>query len=141
MITLAVPEFDVAYFSELARHVIEATANRPRCTASTPGSATASSSAALPDAPRPRHPRPPDARGAAWRTLRGVSHRHVGIDNVRAARGATEHLRPRGPQGTDRPRTAGYRQALAPAGPPFDAGWWWRWRPTTGGTARRWLPD
>lgn len=41
---------------------------------------------------------------------------------MRAARGATEHLRPCGQQGTDRLRTAGYHQALATAGPPFDAG-------------------
>ncbi|WP_280922816.1 substrate-binding domain-containing protein [Streptomyces sp. MZ04] len=59
---------------------------------------------------------------------------HVGIDNVRAAREATEHLLSRGRrriavvggmvrgrQGTDRLRTDGYREALAAAGVPFDA--------------------
>ncbi len=47
---------------------------------------------------------------------------NVGVDNVRAARGATEYLRSRGQQGTDRLRTVGYRQALATAGLPMALG-------------------
>ncbi|CAM5317307.1 LacI family transcriptional regulator [Streptomyces purpurascens] len=82
----------------------------------------------------------PSATGACpWTALGERSAEggtdHVGIDNVRAAREATEHLLSRGRrriavvggalhgrQGTDRLRTDGYREALEGAGLPFEPG-------------------
>lgn len=153
MITLAVPELDVAYFAELAKHVI-AEADRLGRTVliHQTGATRESELAALHGfdtqfsdgvilSPIALHPRDLATRDRRLpvvllgeRPADGGTD-HVGIDNVRAAREATEHLMSRGRtriaviggavrgrQGTDRLRTDGYREALAAAGLPFDAG-------------------
>ncbi len=153
MITLAVPELDVAYFSELARHIMEAAgsngrtvlihqtgAERDRELAALHGFDTQFCDGVIlsPLSLLPRDLATRDRRMPVVllgeRSAEGHTD-HVGIDNVRAAREATEHLLSRGrrriavvggavrgQQGTDRLRTDGYRQALASAGLPFDAG-------------------
>ncbi|MET8961391.1 LacI family DNA-binding transcriptional regulator [Streptomyces sp. NPDC004074] len=152
MITLAVPELDVAYFAELARHVMEEAAARghtvllhsteavrERELAALHGFDAQFSDGVI------LSPLALDPRDLATRDRRlpvvllgerpaGGGTDHVGIDNVRAAREATEHLLSRGRrriavvggavrgrQGTDRLRTDGYREALGAAGLPFDA--------------------
>ncbi|MDT9695297.1 LacI family DNA-binding transcriptional regulator [Streptomyces sp. P17] len=152
MITLAVPELDVAYFSELAKHVMaeadrrgrtvllhQTGAVRERELAALRGFDTQFSDgvilsplALLPHDLATRDRRLPVVL-LGERSVEGTDH--VGIDNERAARDATEHLLARGRrriaviggavrgrQGTDRLRTDGYREALKAAGLPFDAG-------------------
>lgn len=151
MITLAVPELDVAYFAELAKHVIaeadrlgrtvlihQTGASRESELAALHGFDTQFSDGVIlsPIALRPRDLATRDRRLPVVllgeRPADGGTD-HVGIDNVRAAREATEHLMSRGRtriaviggavrgrQGTDRLRTDGYREALAAAGLPFD---------------------
>ncbi|MEU6537027.1 LacI family DNA-binding transcriptional regulator [Streptomyces sp. NPDC047000] len=153
MITLAVPELDVAYFAELAKHVIaeadrlgrtvlihQTGASRESELAALHGFDTQFSDGVIlsPIALRPRDLATRDRRLPVVllgeRPADGGTD-HVGIDNVRAAREATEHLLSRGRtriavvggavrgrQGTDRLRTEGYREALTAAGLPFDAG-------------------
>lgn len=71
--------------------------------------------------------------GENGESLRGPGRVHIGIDNVKAARAATEHLLKNGrrriavighqedqTQATSRLRMVGYRQALEEAGVPFD---------------------
>ncbi|MFG2891317.1 LacI family DNA-binding transcriptional regulator [Streptomyces sp. NPDC048248] len=151
MITLAVPELDVAYFSELAKHVMMEADRRGRTVLlHQTGGARERELAALhgfdaqftdgvilsPLALQPRDLATRD-RGLpvvllGERPAEGSTD-HVAIDNVRAAREATEHLlargrrriavvggKVRGPQGTDRLRTDGYREALKEAGIPFN---------------------
>ncbi|MFF5029423.1 LacI family DNA-binding transcriptional regulator [Streptomyces collinus] len=151
MITLAVPELDVAYFAELAKHVMAEADRRGRTVLiHQTGGVRESELAALhgfdtqfcdgvilsPLALLPRDLATRDRRLPVVllgeRPAAGTTD-HVGIDNVGAAREATEHLiargrrriavvggAVRGRQGTDRLRTDGYRQALAAAGLPFD---------------------
>ena len=151
MITLAVPELDVAYFAELAKHVMIEAGRRGRTVLlHQTGGAREQELAALhgfdaqftdgvilsPLALQPRDLATRD-RGLPVVLLgerpAAGSTDHVAIDNVRAAREATEHLlargrrriavvggRVRGRQGTDRLRTDGYREALKAAGIPFD---------------------
>lgn len=153
MIALVVPELDVAYFSELAKHVMteadrrgmtvllhQTNGERTRELAALHGfdaqftdGVILSPLALLPHDLETRDRRLPvvllGERPWASRTD------HVGVDNVRASREATEHLLAggrrriaviggalRGRQGTDRLRTQGYQQALQAAGLPFDAG-------------------
>lgn len=152
VITLAVPELDVAYFAELAKHVMAEAGRRGRTVLiHQTGAVRESELAALHgfDAQfcdgvllSPLSLLPHDL---ATRDRRlpvvllgerspGAGTDHVGIDNVRAAREATEHLLARGrrriavvggaahgPQGTDRLRTDGYREAVEAAGLPFAA--------------------
>ncbi|MGW3730772.1 LacI family DNA-binding transcriptional regulator [Streptomyces sp. NPDC000851] len=153
MITLVVPELDVAYFSELAKHVMaeadrrgrtvllhQTGAVRERELAALRGFDTQFSDglilsplALLPHDLATRDRRLPVVL-LGERSVEGSTD-HVGIDNTRAARDATEHLLARGRrriaviggavrgrQGTDRLRTDGYREALKAAGLPFDAG-------------------
>ncbi|MFE0674141.1 LacI family DNA-binding transcriptional regulator [Streptomyces sp. NPDC058867] len=152
MITLAVPELDVAYFSELARHVMEAAGRhgrtvlidhtggeRDRELAALHGFDTQFCDGVI-LSPLSLLPRDLATRDRRLPLVLLGEHSaeghtdHVGIDNVRAAREATEHLLARGRrriaviggtlrgrQGTDRLRTDGYREALAAAGLPFDA--------------------
>ncbi|WP_328868867.1 LacI family transcriptional regulator [Streptomyces sp. NBC_00287] len=150
MITLAVPELDVAYFSELAKHVMaeadrrgrtvllhQTGAVRERELAALRGFDTQFSDgvilsplALLPHDLATRDRRLPVVL-LGERSVEGTDH--VGIDNAGAARDATEHLLARGRrriaviggavrgrQGTDRLRTDGYRSALKAAGLPFD---------------------
>ncbi|MFG3203616.1 LacI family DNA-binding transcriptional regulator [Streptomyces sp. NPDC048192] len=153
MITLAVPELDVAYFAELAKHVMAEAGRRGRTVLlHQTGAARDRELAALhgfdaqfsdgvilsPLSLLPRDLATRDRRLPVVllgeRSAKGGTD-HVGIDNVLAAREATEHLLARGrrriaviggalrgPQGTDRLRTEGYREALKAAGLPFDAG-------------------
>ncbi|MER6531118.1 LacI family DNA-binding transcriptional regulator [Streptomyces sp. NPDC001508] len=152
VITLAVPELNVAYFAELATHVMAEAGRRGRTVLiHQTGAVRESELAALHgfDAQfcdgvllSPLSLLPHDL---ATRDRRlpvvllgerspGAGTDHVGIDNVRAAREATEHLLARGrrriavvggavrgPQGTDRLRTDGYREAVEAAGLPFAA--------------------
>ncbi|MFE0106704.1 LacI family DNA-binding transcriptional regulator [Streptomyces sp. NPDC059009] len=152
MITLAVPELDVAYFAELAKHVmIEADRRGRTMLLHQTDGARERELAALHgfDAQfsdgvilSPLSLRPSDLvtrdRGLpvvllGERPAEGSTD-HVAIDNVRAAREATEHLLSRGRrriavvggtvrgrQSTDRLRTDGYREALRAAGIPFDS--------------------
>ncbi|MFI5878829.1 LacI family DNA-binding transcriptional regulator [Streptomyces sp. NPDC051554] len=116
MITLAAPQLDVAYFSELARDVMEATgsngrtvlihqtgAERDRELAALHGFDTQFCDGAIlsPLSLLPRDRRMPVVL-LGERSAEGHTE-HVGIDNVRT-------------------RTDGYRQALAAAGLLFDAG-------------------
>ncbi|MGV9901923.1 LacI family DNA-binding transcriptional regulator [Streptomyces sp. NPDC003388] len=150
MITLAVPELDVAYFSELAKHVMSA-ADRRGITVllhQTGGvrerelSALHGFDAQFTDgvvlSPLSLTPRDLATRDTRLpvvllgeRQAPGAVD-HVGIDNVAAAREATEHLLARGRrtiaviggavrgrQGTDRLRTMGYQDALRTAHIPF----------------------
>ncbi|WP_428950621.1 LacI family DNA-binding transcriptional regulator [Streptomyces sp. cg35] len=151
MITLAVPELDVAYFSELARHVMaEADRRGQTVLLHQTGGVRERELAALHGfdaqftdgvilSPLALHPRDLATRDRGLpvvllgeRPAEGSTD-HVAIDNVRAAREATEHLLARGRrriavvggtvrgrQGTDRLRTDGYREALKTAGVPFD---------------------
>ncbi len=151
MITLAVPELDVAYFAELAKHVMnEATGRGHTVLLHQTGAVRERELAALhgfdaqfsdgvilsPLALNPRDFATRDRRLPVVllgeRSLEGSTD-HIGIDNVRAAREATEHLLSRGRrriaviggavrgrQGTDRLRTDGYREALKAAGVPFE---------------------
>lgn len=152
VITLAVPELDVAYFAELAKHVTaEADRRGHTVLLHQTGGARERERAALrgldahfsdgvilsPLSLLPRDLATRDRRLPV--VLLGErsadAHTdHVGIDNVRAAREATDHLLARGrrriavvggtvrgPQGTGRLRTDGYRAALTAAGMPFDA--------------------
>jgi DNA-binding LacI/PurR family transcriptional regulator len=153
MITLAVPELDVAYFAELAKHVMAEADRRGRTVLlHQTGGVRERELAALhgfdaqfsdgvilsPLSLLPRDLATRDRRLPVVllgeRPAEGGTD-HVGIDNVRAAREATEHLLARGRrriaviggavrgrQGTDRLRTDGYREALRAAGLPFDAG-------------------
>ncbi|WP_212915099.1 LacI family DNA-binding transcriptional regulator [Streptomyces sp. TS71-3] len=152
MLALAVPELDVAYFAELARHVMleadrrggtvlihETGGRRERELAAVHGFDAQFTDGVIlsPLALLPRDLANRDTRLPlvllGERTAPGGAD-HVGIDNVGAAREATAHLLARGrrriavvggalrgPQGTDRLRTHGYREALRPAGVPFDA--------------------
>lgn len=152
MITLAVPELDVAYFSELAKHVMAEADRRERTVLlhQTGGTrerelralhgfdAQFSDGVILsPLDLRPRDLATRDRRLPVVllgeRPAEGGTD-HVAIDNVRAAREATEHLlargrrriavvggRTRGRKGTDLLRTDGYREALKAAGVPFDS--------------------
>jgi LacI family repressor for deo operon, udp, cdd, tsx, nupC, and nupG len=152
MITLAVPELDVAYFSELAKHVMSEADRRGRTVLlHQTGAVRERELAALHGfdaqfsdgvilSPLSLLPRDLVTRDRGLpvvllgeRSAKGSTD-HVGIDNVLAAREATEHLLARGRrriaviggalrgrQGTDRLRTDGYRQALKAAGVPFDA--------------------
>lgn len=151
MITLAVPELDVAYFAELAKHVMAETDRRGRTLVlHHTGGARERELAALhgfdahfsdgvilsPLSLLPRDLATRDRRLPVVllgeRPAAGTTD-HVGIDNVAAAREATEHLLSRGRrriaviggsvrgrQGTDRLRTDGYRAAVAAAGLPFE---------------------
>lgn len=153
MITLAVPELDVAYFSELAKHVMtEADRRGLTVLLHQTGGVRERELAALhgfdaqftdgvvlsPLSLRPSDLATRDRRLPVVllgeRPAEGTTD-HVAIDNVRAAREVTGHLLARGRrriavvggtvrgrQGTDRLRTDGYREALAQAGVPFDAG-------------------
>ncbi|MFJ9721593.1 LacI family DNA-binding transcriptional regulator [Streptomyces sp. NPDC101209] len=153
MITLAVPELDVAYFAELSRHVMDVAglhgrtvllhqtgADHERELAALHGFDTQFCDGVIlsPLSLLPRDLATRDRRLPVVllgeRSPEGHTD-HVGIDNVRAARDATEHLLARGRrriaviggalrgrQGTDRLRTDGYRAALTAAGVPFDAG-------------------
>jgi DNA-binding LacI/PurR family transcriptional regulator len=150
MITLAVPELDVAYFAELAKHVMAAADARGRTVLiHQTGAARERELAALHGfdaqftdgvilSPLALHPRDLATRDRRLpvvllgeRSAEGGTD-HVGIDNVRAAREATQHLlargrrriaviggAARGRQGTDRLRTDGHREALEAAGLPF----------------------
>ncbi|WP_225824009.1 LacI family DNA-binding transcriptional regulator [Streptomyces naphthomycinicus] len=151
MITLAVPELDVAYFAELAKHVMTA-ADRRGCTVllHQTGGARERELAALRGfdaqftdgvvlSPLSLTPRDLATRDTQLpvvllgeRQAPGGAD-HVGIDNVAAAREATEHLLARGRrriaviggavrgrQGTDRLRTKGYQSALQAGRFPFD---------------------
>ncbi|MFJ8821137.1 LacI family DNA-binding transcriptional regulator [Streptomyces sp. NPDC102467] len=152
MITLAVPELDVAYFSELARHVMtEADRRGQTVLLHQTGGVRERELAALhgfdaqftdgvilsPLSLNPKDLATRDRRLPVVllgeRPAEGSTD-HVAIDNVRAAREATEHLLARGRrriavvggtvrgrQGTDRLRTDGYREALKAAGVPFDS--------------------
>ncbi|MEU6390608.1 LacI family DNA-binding transcriptional regulator [Streptomyces sp. NPDC046939] len=151
MITLAVPELDVAYFSELAKHVMtEADQRGQTVLLHQTGGVRERELAALHGfdarftdgvilSPLALHPRDLATRDRTLpvvllgeRPAEGTTD-HVAMDNVRAAREATAHLlargrrriaviggRVRGPQGTDRLRTDGYREALKEAGIAFD---------------------
>ncbi|MET9048599.1 LacI family DNA-binding transcriptional regulator [Streptomyces sp. NPDC003631] len=152
MITLAVPELDVAYFAELAKHVMDEAAARGRTVLLHSTEAVrerelaalhgfdAQFSDGVILSPLALNPRDLATRDRRLPVVllgerpAGGSTDHVGIDNVRAAREATEHLLSRGRrriavvggavrgrQGTDRLRTDGYREALGAAGVPFDA--------------------
>ncbi|MGX5210781.1 LacI family DNA-binding transcriptional regulator [Streptomyces violaceus] len=153
MITLAVPELDVAYFAELAKHVMaeadrrghtvllhQTGAVRERELAALHGFDAQFSDGVIlsPLSLQPRDLAVRDRRLPVVllgeRSAEGGTD-HVGIDNVRAAREATEHLLSRGRrriavvggalhgrQGTDRLRTDGCREALEAAGLPFDPG-------------------
>lgn len=155
MIALVVPELDVAYFTELARHVMleadrrggtvlihETGGRRERELAAVGGFDVQFSDGVIlsPLALLPRDVTGRDSRLPlvllGERTAPGGTGGadHVGIDNVAAAREATAHLLARGrrriavvggalhgPQGTDRLRTRGYREALRAAGVPFAA--------------------
>ncbi|GAA2299577.1 LacI family DNA-binding transcriptional regulator [Streptomyces kunmingensis] len=153
MITLAVPELDVAYFSELAKHVMaEADRRGQTVLLHQTGGVRERELAALHGfdaqftdgvilSPLALHPSDLATRDRGLpvvllgeRPAEGSTD-HVAIDNVRAAREATEHLlgrgrrriavvggTVRGRQGTDRLRTDGYREALEEAGVPFDSG-------------------
>ncbi|MFD7812062.1 LacI family DNA-binding transcriptional regulator [Streptomyces sp. NPDC059785] len=151
MIALAVPELDVAYFSELAKYVMAAADRRGSTVLiHQTGGRRESELAALNgfDAQftdgvvlnaLTLHPRDlENHQGHLPVVLLGERHTgsldHVGIDNVAAAREVTEHLLARGRrrigviggslrgrQGTDRLRTTGHRQALKAAGLPFDS--------------------
>jgi LacI family transcriptional regulator, repressor for deo operon, udp, cdd, tsx, nupC, and nupG len=151
MIALVVPELDVAYFAELARHVMEEAdrrggtvlihetgGRRERELAAAHGFDAQFTDGVLLS---PLALLPSDLAGRSGglplvllgeRTAPGGAD-HVGIDNVAAAREATAHLLARGrrriavvggalrgPQGTDRLRTTGYREALRAARVPFD---------------------
>jgi DNA-binding LacI/PurR family transcriptional regulator len=150
MIALAVPELDVAYFSELAKHVMSAADRRGRTVLlhQTGGvrerelSALHGFDAHFTDgiilSPLSLTPRDLATRDTRLpvvllgeRQAPGAVD-HVGIDNVAAAREATEHLiargrrnivvvggAVRGQQGTDRLRTKGYQAALRAARIPF----------------------
>ncbi|MFJ6903379.1 LacI family DNA-binding transcriptional regulator [Streptomyces griseoluteus] len=152
MITLAVPELDVAYFSELAKHVMteadrhgrtvllhQTGGSRERELAALHGFDAQFSDGIIlsPLALRPQDLATRDRRLPVVllgeRPAEGSTD-HVAIDNVRAAREATEHLlargrrriavvggRVRGRQGTDRLRTDGHRAALKAAQVPFDS--------------------
>ncbi|MGW7255163.1 LacI family DNA-binding transcriptional regulator [Streptomyces sp. NPDC054834] len=151
MITLAVPELDVAYFAELAKHVMAEADRRGRTLLlHHTGGARERELAALhgfdahfsdgvilsPLSLLPRDLATRDRRLPVVllgeRPAAGATD-HVGIDNVAAARDATEHLLSRGRrriaviggsvrgrQGTDRLRTDGYREAVVAAGLPFE---------------------
>ncbi|MEV0978814.1 LacI family DNA-binding transcriptional regulator [Streptomyces sp. NPDC049915] len=152
MITLAVPELDVAYFAELAKHVMAEAERRGRTVllhqtggvrerelaalhgfdAQFSDGVILSPLSLLPRDLATRDPRLPVVL-LGERSAEGGAD-HVGIDNVRAAREAAAHLLARGrrriavvggtvrgPQGTGRLRTDGYRQALRAAGVRFDA--------------------
>jgi DNA-binding LacI/PurR family transcriptional regulator len=150
MITLAVPELDVAYFSELAKHVMAAADRRGRTVLlHQTGAVRERELSALhgfdaqftdgvilsPLSLTPRDLATRDTRLPVVllgeRQAPGAVD-HVGIDNVAAAREATEHLLARGRrtiavvggalrgrQGTDRLRTKGYQSALRAARIPF----------------------
>ncbi|MEU6479342.1 LacI family DNA-binding transcriptional regulator [Streptomyces sp. NPDC047017] len=149
MITLAVPELDVAYFAELAKHVMAAADRHGRTVLlHQTGGVRERELAALHGfdaqftdgvilSPLSLTPRDLATRDAhlpvvllGERQAPGSAD-HVGIDNVAAAREATEHLlargrraiavvggAARGRQGTDGLRTEGYRSALRAAGAP-----------------------
>lgn len=150
MITLAVPELDVAYFSELAN--VMAAADRRGCTVlihatgsrrdrelSTLNGFDAQftdgvilSALTLRQRDLDNHEKHLPVVPLGERHTPG-SLDHVGIDNIAAAREATAHLLARGRrriavvggslrgrQGTDRLRTIGYAEALKAAGLPFD---------------------
>ncbi|CAM5636742.1 LacI family transcriptional regulator OS=Streptomyces fumanus OX=67302 GN=GCM10018772_18660 PE=4 SV=1 [Streptomyces fumanus] len=151
MITLAVPELDIAYFAELAQRVT-AEADRRGLTvllhptggvrerelaalrgfdAQFSDGVVLSPLALLPEDLAGRDRRLPVVLLGERPADGGTDH--VGIDNVRAAREATEHLLARGRrriavlggavrgrQGTGRLRTDGHPAALAAAGLPFD---------------------
>ncbi|MCQ4208043.1 LacI family DNA-binding transcriptional regulator [Streptomyces longispororuber] len=152
MITLAVPELDVAYFAELAKHVMAEADRRGQTVLlhQTNGvrerelAALHGFDAQFTDgvilSPLALHPRDVATRDRRLpvvllgeRPAEGSTD-HVAIDNVAAAREATAHLLSRGrrriavvggmvrgPQGTDRLRTDGYREALKEAHVPFDS--------------------
>lgn len=153
VITLAVPELDVAYFSELAKYVMAEADRRGRTVLlHQTGAVRERELAALhgfdaqfcdgvilsPLSLVPRELATRDRRLPVVllgeRPAEGATD-HIGIDNVRAAREATEHLLARGRrriaviggavrgrQGTDRLRTDGYRRAVEAAGLRFDPG-------------------
>lgn len=152
MITLAVPELDVAYFSELAKHVMAAADGRgltvlihqtggvrDRELAALHGFDAQFTDGVIlsPLALLPRDFATRDTRLPVvllGESCPAGSADHVGIDNVAAAREATEHLLARGRrriavvggalrgrQSTDRLRTQGYQEALRAAGVPFEA--------------------
>nr|WP_320781388.1 LacI family DNA-binding transcriptional regulator [Streptomyces sp. CRN 30] len=152
VITLAVPELDVAYFAELAKYVMAEADRRGRTVLlHRTGAVRERELAALhgfdaqfcdgvilsPLSLRPgdlaTHDRRLPVVLLGERPAEGATD-HVGIDNVRAAREAAEHLLSRGRrriavvggavrgrQGTDRLRTDGCRQALEAAGLGLDA--------------------
>ncbi|MFE2263064.1 LacI family DNA-binding transcriptional regulator [Streptomyces griseosporeus] len=151
MITLAVPELDVAYFSELAKHVMAAADGRGLTVLiHQTGGVRERELAALhgfdaqftdgvilsPLALLPRDFATRDTRLPVvllGESCPAGSADHVGIDNVAAAREATEHLLARGRRriavvggairgrrGTDRLRTQGYQEALRAARVPFE---------------------
>ncbi|MEU6607282.1 LacI family DNA-binding transcriptional regulator [Streptomyces shenzhenensis] len=150
VITLAVPELDVAYFAELAKHVMAEAGRQGRTVLiHQTGAVREGELAALhgfdaqfcdgvllsPLSLLPRDLATRDRRMPVvllGERSPGAGTDHVGIDNVRAAREATEHLLARGRrriavvggavlgrQGTDRLRTDGYREAVEAAGLPF----------------------
>ncbi|MGV9273669.1 LacI family DNA-binding transcriptional regulator [Streptomyces griseosporeus] len=151
MITLAVPELDVAYFSELAKHVMAAADGRgltvlihqtggvrDRELAALHGFDAQFTDGVIlsPLALLPRDFATRDTRLPVvllGESCPAGSADHVGIDNVAAAREATEHLLARGRRriavvggalrgrlGTDRLRTQGYQEALRAARVPFE---------------------
>ncbi|MEV5548714.1 LacI family DNA-binding transcriptional regulator [Streptomyces sp. NPDC052309] len=150
MIALAVPDLDIAYFAELARHVMAESERRSSTTllletggrrekelAAVRGFDAQFTDGVIlsPLALQPRDLTHRDTRLPL--VLLGEcnppgSADHVAIDNVTAAREATEHLLSRGrrriavvggelrgPQNTSRLRTVGYQQALDAAGIPL----------------------
>ncbi|MFH8935475.1 LacI family DNA-binding transcriptional regulator [Streptomyces griseosporeus] len=151
MITLAVPELDVAYFAELAKHVMAAADGRgltvlihqtggvrDRELAALHGFDAQFTDGVIlsPLALLPRDFATRDTRLPVvllGESCPAGSADHVGIDNVAAAREATEHLLARGRRriavvggalrgrlGTDRLRTQGYQEALRAARVPFE---------------------
>ncbi|MEU1717064.1 LacI family DNA-binding transcriptional regulator [Nocardiopsis dassonvillei] len=151
VIALVVPELDLGYFAELADLVIreaerlsrtvlvhQSEARREREESALEGfgadfvDGVILSPLAMDDAALRTHPSrlPVVLLGELPRTVR---HGHVAIDNVAAAREATEHLldggrtriavvggRPPGPSGTAELRTRGYREALEARGRSYD---------------------
>lgn len=151
MLALVVPELDVAYFSELAKLIVteaeqrsytvlvhQTGGNRDREIAALGGFGSdfaegviLSPLALLPEDLRDRDSRLPLVL-LGERDTSGVSD-HVAIDNVAAARAATEHLIAGGRRriavlggrsgdvaGAAELRTRGYREALDAAGIPYD---------------------
>lgn len=151
VIALAVPELDLGYFAELADLVIREAERRSRTVLVHQSEARRAreesaldgfgadfvdgvilSPLAMDDAALRTFPSrlPVVLLGEVPRTAR---HGHVAIDNVAAAREATEHLlasgrrriavvggRPPGPSGTGELRTRGYREAVRARGLSYD---------------------